>query len=183
MELHHTKHHQAYINNLNNAIEPYAELHGKSAEFLLKNLETVPEGIRTAVRNNAGGHVNHSFFWTLLSPQGGGEPAGELGKAVDKTFGSFISFKEKFGAAALSRFGSGWAWLTVNDKGSLQVSSTANQDNPIMEGLIPIIGLDVWEHAYYLLYQNRRADYIQAFWAVTDWKQAETYYAKALASK
>lgn len=182
MELHHTKHHQAYITNLNKAIEPYPALHEKSAEFLLRNLQSLPEEIRTAVRNNGGGHVNHSFFWTLLSPQGGGEPGGDLGTAVAKAFGSFQGFKEKFAAAATSRFGSGWAWLSVNALGDLVAHSTPNQDSPIIDALVPIVGLDVWEHAYYLHYQNRRADYIQAFWSVIDWRQAEAYYKKAIGS-
>jgi Fe-Mn family superoxide dismutase len=179
MELHHTKHHQAYIPNLTNAIAPYPDLHARSADFLLKNLSSLPEGIRTAVRNNAGGHVNHSMFWTLLSPQGGGEPKGELGAAVASTFGSFHAFKEQFVSAAMSRFGSGWAWLAAAPTGELKVYSTANQDNPLMDGLVPILGLDVWEHAYYLLYQNRRADYVQAFWSIVDWRQAEANYVNA----
>jgi len=178
MELHHSKHHQAYINNLNNALVPYPDLQDKSADYLLKNLQSVPEAIRTTVRNNAGGHVNHSFFWNQLSPKGGGEPSGALGKAVADTFGSFLEFKDKFGAAAMGRFGSGWAWLAANASGTLQVYSTANQDSPVLDGLIPLLGLDVWEHAYYLLYQNRRADYIQAFWSLVDWKQVEAGYAK-----
>jgi len=180
MEIHHTKHHQAYITNLINALAPHPALHDKSVEFLLKNLQSLPEDIRTAVRNNGGGHANHSFFWTLLSPQGGGEPGGELGKAIAKAFGSFQAFKEKFAAAATGRFGSGWAWLSVDALGGLVVHSTPNQDSPVVDGLVPVVGLDVWEHAYYLHYQNRRADYIQAFWSVVDWKRAEEYYAKAV---
>jgi Fe-Mn family superoxide dismutase len=175
MEIHHTKHHQAYITNLNNAIA----LHDKSVDFLLKNLQSLPEDIRTAVRNNGGGHANHSFFWTILSPAGGGEPSGDLGAAISKTFGSFQGFKEKFAAAATGRFGSGWAWLSVNALGELAVHSTPNQDSPVIDGYTPVIGLDVWEHAYYLHYQNRRADYIQAFWSVVDWKKAGEYFAAA----
>jgi Fe-Mn family superoxide dismutase len=173
MEIHHGKHHQAYINNVNKALESAPELAGKSLEELLaNNLAIVPEAIKTAVRNNGGGHYNHSMFWTILGPDGGGEPVGNLGAAITATFGSFANMKEKFNAAATTRFGSGWAWLVKSGAG-LDVISSANQDCPLMEGKFPVIGLDVWEHAYYLKYQNRRPDYISAWWNVVNWKQAE----------
>lgn len=178
MKIHHGKHHQTYITNLNNAIEPYEELANKSLEDLLSNLDAIPEAARTAVRNNGGGHANHSLFWTILSPNGGGEPTGELANAVNKKFGSFDAFKEEFAKAAATRFGSGWAWLVVNN-GELEVTSTPNQDTPIMEGKTPILGLDVWEHAYYLNYQNRRPDYINAFWNVVNWDEVANNYQAA----
>lgn len=170
MEIHHTKHHQAYINNANKALEPHPALAALSAEDLIKDLSKVPEDIRTVVRNNAGGHANHSLFWTVMAPNGGGRPTGELASAIDAAFGSFDAFKEKFSAAAAGRFGSGWAWL-VKSAGKLEVMSTPNQDSPLMEGKTPILGLDVWEHAYYLNYQNRRPDYIAAFWNVINWAE------------
>lgn len=179
MEIHHGKHHQAYINNLNAALEKYPDLQSKSAEALIKDLNAVPEDIRTAVRNNGGGHVNHSMFWPLMSPNGGGEPAGELAQAINAAFGSFANFKDQFSKAGATRFGSGWAWLSVKNDGSLVVTSTANQDNPLSEGLTPILGLDVWEHAYYLNYQNRRPDYIAAWWNVVNWDQVAKNYAAA----
>jgi len=179
MEIHHTKHHQAYINNANAALEKAPELASQSAEELLSNLSAVPEEIRTAIRNNAGGHANHSLFWTLLSPNGGGAPSGALAAAIDATFGSLDEFKKKFGAAATSRFGSGWAWLSVDQSGKLIVESTANQDSPLMDGHKPVLGLDVWEHAYYLNYQNRRPDYVSAFWNVVNWPEVERLYAAA----
>jgi Fe-Mn family superoxide dismutase len=184
MEIHHGKHHQAYVTNLNKALESAPDLAGKSAEDLIKDLASVPEAIRGPVRNNAGGHVNHSFFWKLLKPGGGGAPTGELAKAIDSTFGSFDEFKAKFEAAGAGRFGSGWAWLCVND-GKLAICSTANQDNPIMGSIAgcggkPVLGLDVWEHAYYLKYQNRRPDYMKAWWNVVNWAQAEENYQAAL---
>ncbi len=184
MEIHHGKHHQAYVTNLNKALESAPDLAGKSAEDLIKNLDSVPEGIRGPVRNNAGGHVNHSFFWKLMKPGGGGAPTGELAKAIDAAFGSFDEFKAKFEAAGAGRFGSGWAWLCVND-GKLAICSTANQDNPIMGSIAgcggkPVLGLDVWEHAYYLKYQNRRPDYMKAWWNVVNWAQAEENYQAAL---
>ena len=178
MNIHHTKHHNTYITNLNAALEGHAELADKSVEELVANLNEVPEAIRTAVRNNGGGHANHTFFWTILSPNGGGQPVGELATAIEAKFGSFDAFKEKFAKAGATRFGSGWAWLVVNN-GELEVTSTPNQDSPLTEGKTPVIGLDVWEHAYYLNYQNRRPDYIGAFWNVVDWNAAEKRYQEA----
>ncbi|KAA0804836.1 superoxide dismutase [Bacillus sp. JAS102] len=178
MNIHHTKHHNTYITNLNAALEGHAELADKSVEELVANLNEVPEAIRTAVRNNGGGHANHTFFWTILSPNGGGQPVGELATAIEAKFGSFDAFKEEFAKAGATRFGSGWAWLVVNN-GELEVTSTPNQDSPITEGKTPVIGLDVWEHAYYLNYQNRRPDYIGAFWNVVDWNAAEKRYQEA----
>ncbi|EJV52576.1 superoxide dismutase [Mn] 1 [Bacillus toyonensis] len=178
MNIHHTKHHNTYITNLNAALEDHAELADKSVEELVANLNEVPEAIRTAVRNNGGGHANHTFFWTILSPNGGGQPVGELATAIEAKFGSFDAFKEEFAKAGATRFGSGWAWLVVNN-GELEVTSTPNQDSPLTEGKTPVIGLDVWEHAYYLNYQNRRPDYIGAFWNVVDWNAAEKRYQEA----
>ena len=169
MEIHHGKHHQAYVNNLNKALEGYPMLEDRSIEDLISDLAGVPEKIRTAVRNNGGGHANHSLFWTVMKKNGGGEPKGGLADAIASSLGSFESFKEKFSAAAATRFGSGWAWLSVDGSGKLIVESTPNQDSPLMEGRTPILGLDVWEHAYYLNYQNRRPDYIGAWWNVIDW--------------
>ncbi|MBK9171062.1 MAG: superoxide dismutase [Bryobacterales bacterium] len=177
MEIHHGKHHNAYVTNLNKALESAPELAGKSIEELLANgCAIVPEGIRTAVRNNGGGHANHTLFWQILGPSGGGEPVGNLAAAIQKAFGSFDEFKTKFGNAAATRFGSGWAWLVKNADGSVEVSSTPNQDTPLMEGKFPVIGLDVWEHAYYLKYQNRRPDYVSAWWSVVNWQEAERRY-------
>jgi len=170
MEIHHTKHHQAYITNLNAALDKAPELKQKSLEDLLRGIQQVPEAIRTAVRNHGGGHANHTLFWQVMAPKAGGQPAGRLGEAIGATFGGFDKFTEQFGAAAASRFGSGWAWLVVKD-GALAVESTANQDSPLMEGKTPILGLDVWEHAYYLHYQNRRPDYIAAWWNVVNWDE------------
>lgn len=170
MNIHHTKHHNAYVTNLNNALEGNEELLNKSIEDLIANLDAVPEDKRTAVRNNGGGHANHSLFWELLSPEGGGNPSGALAEAIDKKFGSFDAFKEEFAKAGATRFGSGWAWLVLNG-GELEIMSTPNQDSPIMEGKTPLLGLDVWEHAYYLNYQNRRPDYISAFWNVVNWDE------------
>jgi Fe-Mn family superoxide dismutase len=178
MEIHHTKHHQAYINNANKALEAHPALAALSAEELIRDLSRVPEDIRTTVRNNAGGHANHSLFWTVMAPNAGGTPTGELAEAITANFGSFDAFKEKFSAAAAGRFGSGWAWLVVHG-GKLEVMSTPNQDSPLMEGKIPILGLDVWEHAYYLHYQNRRPDYIAAFWNVINWPEVARRYAAA----
>jgi Fe-Mn family superoxide dismutase len=171
MEIHHGKHHAAYVNNLNAAIEKTPELQGKSLEDLLKNLNAVPESVRTAVRNNAGGHWNHSMFWQIMAPNAGGQPTGKLADAIKSAFGDFEKFKEQFSAAGGARFGSGWAWL-LNDGGKLSIVSTPNQDNPIMDGkAAPILGLDVWEHAYYLKYQNRRPDYMKAWWNVVNWAE------------
>ena len=170
MGIHHGKHHAAYVGNLNNALSGHADLAGLSLEQLLAdNCAAVPESIRTAVRNNAGGHANHSLFWTLMGPGGGGEPGGALGDAINSTFGSFAQFQQAVAAAGIGRFGSGWAWLIKNASGSLEVLSTANQDSPIMAGQVPLLGVDVWEHAYYLRYQNRRPDYIKAWWNVVNW--------------
>ncbi|MFJ8063007.1 superoxide dismutase [Psychrobacillus sp. NPDC096426] len=170
MNIHHTKHHNTYVTNLNNAVAGKADLESKSVEELIANLDALPEDIKTAVRNNGGGHANHTLFWQILSPNGGGNPTGELASAIDAKFGSFDAFKEEFAKAATTRFGSGWAWLSVAN-GELEVSSTANQDSPIMEGKTPLLGLDVWEHAYYLNYQNRRPDYIGSFWNVVNWDE------------
>ena len=171
MEIHHDKHHAAYVNNLNAALEKAPELQNKSLDDLLKNLNAVPESVRTAVRNNGGGHWNHSMFWQVMSPSGGGKPTGKLADAINSAFGDFEKFKEQFNAAGAARFGSGWAWL-VNDGGKLSIVSTPNQDNPIMDGKpAPILGLDVWEHAYYLKYQNRRPDYMKAWWNVVNWPE------------
>ncbi|MGA3205355.1 MAG: superoxide dismutase [Bryobacteraceae bacterium] len=173
MEIHHGKHHQAYITNLNKALESAPDLAGKSVEELLaNNCGIVPDAIKTAVRNNGGGHANHSLFWTILGPKAGGVPSGHLASAIDGAFGSFDTFKEKFAAAATTRFGSGWAWLLKTGSG-VEITSSANQDSPIMEGKFPVFGLDVWEHAYYLKYQNRRPDYIGAWWNVVNWAEAE----------
>ena len=176
MEIHHTKHHQAYINNVNNAIKGKADLESKSVEELITNLNAVPEDIRNAVRNNGGGHANHTFFWTIIGPKAGGAPVGNIAAAINLAFGSFDAFKEKFGQAATTRFGSGWAWLSVTKDGKLEISSSANQDSPVMEGKVPVLGIDVWEHAYYLNYQNRRPDYIAAFWNVVNWQEVENRY-------
>ena len=177
MEIHHGKHHQAYVTNLNNAIKDNADLQKMTIEDIVINLNTkVPEAIRTAVRNNGGGHWNHSMFWKMMSPKGGGAPAGKLGDDIKAAFGSFDAFKEKFAAAGMGRFGSGWAWLVVDGGGKLQILSTPNQDNPLTDGHKPILGLDVWEHAYYLKYQNRRADYLAAWWNVVDWNQVAKNY-------
>lgn len=178
MNIHHTKHHNAYVTNLNNALAGHDDLLSKSVEELIANLDVVPEAARTAVRNNGGGHANHSLFWELLSADGGGSPTGALAEAIDAKFGSFDAFKEEFTKAATTRFGSGWAWLSVNN-GEIEVSSTPNQDSPIMEGKTPLLGLDVWEHAYYLNYQNRRPDYIGAFWNVVNWNEVSKRYESA----
>jgi Fe-Mn family superoxide dismutase len=177
MEIHHSKHHQAYVNNLNAAVEKAPELSGKSLDELMRGINTVPDAVRTAVRNNGGGHWNHSFFWGLLAANKGGEPSGALGDAITNAFGDFTKFKEQFAAAATTRFGSGWAWL-VNEGGKLSITSTPNQDNPLMEGKTAILGLDVWEHAYYLKYQNRRPDYIAAFWNVVNWDHVAAKFGK-----
>jgi superoxide dismutase, Fe-Mn family len=178
MNIHHSKHHNTYVTNLNNALAGNEELLSKSVEEVIANLDAVPEAVRTAVRNNGGGHANHTLFWQILSPNGGGAPTGELADAITSKFGSFDSFKEEFAKAATTRFGSGWAWLAVNN-GELEVTSTPNQDSPLMEGKTPILGLDVWEHAYYLKFQNRRPDYISTFWNVVNWEEVSNRYQAA----
>ncbi len=178
MEIHHQKHHGGYVAKLNAALEGHSQLTGRPIDELLRDIQSVPEGIRQAVINNGGGHANHSLFWSIMSGSGGGRPQGELADAITTTFGSFEEFQEKFTAAALNRFGSGWAWLGFDSSGKLHVGSTANQDSPLMHGHLPILGLDVWEHAYYLNYQNRRPDYVAAWWNVVDWgRVAELYKA------
>ena len=179
MEIHHSKHHNGYTTNLNNALKDHAALHGKSAGDLLKDLSSVPEAIRTAVRNNGGGYVNHDLFWKILAPGGSREPSGDLAGAIEAAFGSVDSLKEKVTAAAAGQFGSGWGWLSVDGSGKLQVSATPNQDSPISQGATPILGVDVWEHAYYLKYQNRRPDYLAAFWNVVNWDAVAASYAAA----
>src|ERR1700677_2897646 len=180
MEIHHAKHHGAYVTNLNKAVAGKADLEKKTVELLIGNLEAVPADIRGAVRNNGGGHANHSMFWKLMGPKAGGTPTGKLADDINATFGSFDAFKEKFNAAGISRFGSGWAWLIVKE-GNLEISSTPNQDNPLMEVAetkgTPILGVDVWEHAYYLKYQNKRADYLGAFWKVINWDKVAAHYS------
>lgn len=182
MEIHHGKHHNTYITKLNAALEGQDALSSKDIWSLISNLGDIPEAIRGAVRNNGGGHANHSLFWSIMGPNGGGEPAGALGEAIQSAFGSFDAFKEKFEAAGATRFGSGWAWLIVNNQGQLEVASTPNQDNPVMDSSgKPVIGCDVWEHAYYLRYQNRRPDYMKAWWNVVDWNAAAVNYEAAKA--
>jgi Fe-Mn family superoxide dismutase len=176
MEIHHGKHHQTYVNNLNAAIEKAPELASKSLDDLMRNVNSLPEAVRTPVRNNGGGHWNHSLFWQIMAPKSGGEPGGALGAAIKSAFGDFAKFREQFSAAGVGRFGSGWAWL-INSGGKLSITSTPNQDNPLMEGQKAIMGLDVWEHAYYLKYQNRRPDYINAWWNVVNWKEVEKRYS------
>ncbi|WP_165244775.1 superoxide dismutase [Paludisphaera soli] len=179
MEIHHDKHHAAYVNNLNAALKDHPDLQGKPIEALIADLNAIPEAIRTAVRNNGGGHANHAFFWQIIGPGGGGEPKGALAEAIASELGGFTTFKEAFNKAATTRFGSGWAWLTVGKDGKLAVTSTANQDSPISDGATPVLGLDVWEHAYYLKYQNRRPDYITAFWNVVNWDEVGRRYEAA----
>jgi len=178
MEIHYTKHHQGYVNKLNTALENHSELQDKPLEDLLWTLDSVPEEIRKAVRNNGGGHLNHSLFWKIMSPDGGGEPQGELAEAINKDLGGFNQFKEDFANTATTVFGSGWAWLVKDGSGKLLVKSTSNQDSPVMEGLTPLLGLDVWEHAYYLKYQNKRPDYVGAFWNVVDWEEVSNNFGK-----
>lgn len=173
MEIHYTKHHQGYVDNLNAALEKHPELFKKSLAELVSNLNSLPEDVRTAVRNQGGGDFNHTFFWPLMKKNGGGEPKGKVGDEIKKSFGSFSAFQEQFNNAAKSRFGSGWAWLSINQQGNLVVTSTANQDTPLAESLKPLLGLDVWEHAYYLKYQNKRVDYIAAWWHVINWDTVE----------
>lgn len=179
MEIHHGRHHNTYVTKLNEALEGHADLQGKSVEDLIKDLNAIPESIRTAVRNNGGGHANHTLFWQIMSPNGGGEPTGAVAEAINEAFGSFDQFKEKFTQAALTRFGSGWAWLVVDQNGSLEVTSTPNQDNPLSEGKTPILGVDVWEHAYYLKYQNKRPDYVAAFFNVINWDEVNKRFEAA----
>jgi len=179
MEIHHGKHHQSYVNNLNAALENHPELQEKSVEDLISDLNSIPENIRNAVRNNGGGHANHSLFWPCMGPDGGGTPEGELADAINSAFGSFDNFKDQFSKAAATRFGSGWAWLCVDNNGDLVVTSTPNQDNPISDGLKPVLGLDVWEHAYYLNYQNRRPDYVSSWWNVVNWNQVVLNFSSA----
>ena len=178
MNIHHDKHHNTYVTKLNAALEGHSDLASKSVDELISDIDALPESVRTPVRNNGGGHANHTFFWELLTPGGSTAPTGELADAITKEFGSFDAFKEEFAAAAANRFGSGWAWLIV-DGGKLAITSTPNQDTPVMEGKTPVVGLDVWEHAYYLNYQNRRPDYINAFWSVVNWDVAAKNYAAA----
>jgi Fe-Mn family superoxide dismutase len=178
MHFHHDNHHNTYVTNLNNAIAKHPELEGRSLDELLANLDAVPEDIRTVVRNNGGGHWNHSFFWEIMGPNAGGEPTGALAEAINSAFGSFAEFKEKFKAAATGRFGSGWAWLVTDAAGVLSISSTPNQDNPLMEGKQAILGLDVWEHAYYLKYQFKRPGYIDAWWNTVNWAKVAEHYGK-----
>ena len=179
MEIHHGKHHQGYVNNLNAALADQGDLAAEKVEKVLLEINSVPESIRTAVRNNGGGHANHSLFWTIMSPNGGGTPSGDLAGAIDSAFGSFEEFKSSFSTAAGTRFGSGWAWLVRTASGDLQVYSTANQDSPYMQGDTPVMGLDVWEHAYYLNYQNRRPDYVSAFWSVVNWEEVAHNFENA----
>ncbi len=180
MHLHHDKHHQAYVTNLNNALQGQSEqLASYSVDDLVKNIAQVPDSIRTAVQNNGGGHVNHSMFWQIMKPNGGGTPTGDLASAIDQAFGSFDQFKDTFNKAGLARFGSGWAWLVLNQNGQLQVVSTANQDSPLMTGMYPVMGNDVWEHAYYLKYKNVRADYLNAWWNVVNWEEVARRYQLA----
>ncbi len=177
MRIHHDKHHAAYVNNANKALQGHPELAAKTPEALIANLDAVPESIRTTLRNNAGGHVNHSLFWLMLKPAPAGEPQGALREAIDRTFGSFAAFKEQFNAAASKVFGSGWAWLSLTPEGKLIIETTPNQDSPIMRGNTPLLGLDVWEHAYYLKHQNRRADYLAAVWNVINWDYVASRFA------
>lgn len=178
METHHSKHHQAYVNNLNNALEGHEKYQKMEIEEILKSLDELPEAIKTAVRNNGGGHYNHALFWELMSPEGGGKPVGNLAEKIDEDLGGFDKFKEEFKKAALGQFGSGWAWLVVDKDGKLKVEATANQDNPISQGKNPLMGIDVWEHAYYLKYTNKRADYIDQWWNLVDWNKVEEIYNK-----
>ncbi|UCF21635.1 MAG: superoxide dismutase [Gemmatimonadota bacterium] len=179
MRIHHGKHHAGYVSKLNAALEKHPDLADQSVEELIRGINKVPEDIRTAVRNNGGGHANHSLFWSIMSPDGGGEPSGDLAAAIDKELGGFADFKEKLSTVAANRFGSGWGWLSVAGGGKLVVESTPYQDSPLMEGRAPILGIDVWEHAYYLKYQNRRPDYIEAWWNTIDWKAVAQRYAAA----
>ncbi len=177
MEIHHDKHHQAYVTNLNNALKDHPELQSKTIEALISDLNAVPESIRTAVRNNGGGHANHSLFWQIMKPGGGGEPTGAIAQAIQSELGGFAKFKEDLNKAGATRFGSGWAWLVKGKDGKLAITSTPNQDSPLMEGLTPVLGVDVWEHAYYLKYQNRRPDYLAAWWNTVNWDEINRRFA------
>ncbi|MEX2581657.1 MAG: superoxide dismutase [Gemmatimonadota bacterium] len=179
MEIHHQKHHGGYVSKLNDAVSKHPEWQGKSVEELLRSIDRVPEDIRTAVRNNGGGHANHSLFWQVMGPNAGGEPTGSIGDAIRSAFGEFASFREKFAAAAAGRFGSGWAWLVVGSGGGVELIDLPNQDSPLMQGQKPVLGIDVWEHAYYLNYQNRRPDYVKAWWNVVNWAAVEKQYQSA----
>ncbi len=179
MHLHHDKHHATYVNNLNTALEKYPELQSKSAEDLIKDLNSVPEDIRTAVRNNGGGHVNHTMFWEIMGPNGGGQPTGAIADAITQSFGDFDTFKKQFADAGAKRFGSGWVWLVKGEGGKLTITSTPNQDSPLMEGQYPILGNDVWEHAYYLRYKNVRAEYLSSWWNVVNWDEVNKRFAQA----
>ncbi|MBO0350404.1 superoxide dismutase [Phormidium pseudopriestleyi FRX01] len=179
MELHHDRHHASYVSNLNKALENNANLRNQSVESLIRNLNQVPEDIRTTVRNNGGGHVNHSMFWEIMSPNGGGEPTGAIAQAINETFGSFETFKEQFNQAGSSQFGSGWVWLVRNAQGQLEITSTPNQDSPLMDGQYPIMGNDVWEHAYYLNYQNQRGEYLNSWWNVVNWEEVNRRFELA----
>jgi Fe-Mn family superoxide dismutase len=179
MQLHHDKHHQTYVTNVNNALQGHDQLASMSVDDLLRNISQVPENIRTAVQNNAGGHSNHSMFWTIMKPNGGGQPTGDLASAIQQAFGSFDAFKTAFNDAGAKRFGSGWVWVVLDTSGKLQVISTANQDSPLMNGMYPVMGNDVWEHAYYLKYQNRRPEYLNAWWNVVNWDEIARRYTQA----
>ena len=179
MEIHHTKHHAAYVANLNKALEGHDELQAKTVDDLLSRIDEIPEAIRTAVRNHGGGHANHSLFWSIMSPNGGGEPTGDLAAAIDRDLGGFAAFQEKFSGAAGTQFGSGWAWLAVGGEGGLEVFNSPNQDSPLMSGKTPVLGLDVWEHAYYLNYQNRRPDYVKAWWNTVNWDAVGRLFSAA----
>jgi Fe-Mn family superoxide dismutase len=183
MQIHHDKHHQAYVTNLNNALQGQDQLASMSVDDLLRNINQVPDSIRTAVRNNAGGHSNHTMFWNIMKPNGGGQPTGDLASAIQQVFGSFDAFKAALNDAGTKRFGSGWAWLVLDSSGKLQVISTANQDSPLMDGLYPVMGNDVWEHAYYLKYQNRRPEYLNAWWNVVNWDEIARRYQQALSGR
>lgn len=180
MEIHHDRHHATYIKNLNDALKPHAALQGKPVEELLKNLKDLPAAVQTAVRNNGGGHYNHSLFWTIMGPDAGGKPTGKLGEAIGSTFNGFDAFKAQLSDAAIKRFGSGWGWLAVGKDGKLAISSSPNQDSPLMDGATPILGVDVWEHAYYLKYQNKRVDYVAAWWNTVNWAEVAKRYEAAL---
>lgn len=183
MHLHHDKHHQAYVNNFNAAVEKHPELQSKTPDELIRNLNSVPDDIRAAVRNNGGGAVNHTMFWQIMAPNGGGEPTGPVADAINRSFGSFDAFKQQFNQAGVGRFGSGWVWLIANPDGSLRITTTANQDNPQSDGQFPIMGNDVWEHAYYLKYQNRRPDYLNAWWNVVNWDEINRRYQQSPANQ